>query len=69
MSSTKFIKEFETHEVSKLMSYYHSMFNSIFPLYHILLKNYSYSYYKELISLIIEYIPLIAFVFSKIVSL
>ena len=69
MSSTKFIKEFETHEVSKLMSCYHSIFNSIFPLYHILLKNYSYSYYKELISLIIEYIPLIAFVFSKIVSL
>lgn len=69
MSSHKFIKEFETHEVSKIMQYYRAVFNSIFPLYYILLKNYSYSFFKELIFLIFEYISLISFIFSKVVSL
>ena len=69
MSSTKFIKEFETQEMSKMMSYYHAVFNSVFPLYHLLIKNYSYTYYKELVFLILEYLNLISFIFSKPVSL
>jgi hypothetical protein len=48
MSSTKFIKEFEAQEASKMMSYYSALFNSIFPLYDLLIKKYSYSFYKEL---------------------
>ena len=69
MSSAKFIKEFETHDMSKRTSFYRSAFNKIFPLYHLLLKNYSYSYYKELIFMIFEYLSLISFIFSKAVSL
>ena len=69
MSSTKFIKEFETQEMSKMMTYYHAVFNSVFPLYHILIKNYSYTYYKELVFLILEYLNLISFIFAKPVSL
>jgi len=69
MSSTKFIKEFETQEMSKMMTYYRAVFNSVFPLYHILIKNYSYTYYKELVFLILEYLNLISFIFAKPVSL
>ena len=69
MSSTKFIKEFETQEMSKMMTYYRAVYNSVFPLYHILIKNYSYTYYKELVFLILEYLNLISFIFAKPVSL
>ncbi len=69
MSSIKFIKEFETQEASKFMEYYHFIFQSLFPLYHLLLKHYSYSYYKELILLIFEYLSLIAFIFYIPVSI
>ena len=68
MSSTKFIKEFEAQEASKMMSYYSAIFNSIFPLYHLLIKKYSYSFYKELFFLVFEYLNLISFIFSKAVS-
>ena len=69
MSSSKFIKEFEIQDMHKMMGYYRSIFNYIFPLYHILLKRYSYSFYKELIFLIYEYLILILFIFSEPVSL
>ena len=69
MSSSKFIKEFEIQDMHKMMGYYRSIFNYIFPLYHILLKRYSYSFYKELIFLIYEYLILISFIFSEPVSL
>ena len=69
MSSSKFIKEFESHEMSKIKSYYRTIINSVFPLYYMLIKNYSYTYYKELIFLILEYLNLISFIFSKPVSL
>ena len=69
MSSFKFIKEFESYEISKISSYYRKIINSVFPLYHILIKNYSYTYYKELVFLILEYLNLISFIFSKPVSL
>ena len=69
MSSSKFIKEFESHEMTQIASYYRTIFNSVFPLYHILIKNYSYTYYKELVFLILEYLNLISFIFSKPVSL
>ena len=68
MSSYKFIKEFNSQEMSTLMTYYHSIFNYIFPLYHLLLKHYSYSFYKELILLLYEYLNLISFIFSRPVS-
>ena len=69
MSSNKFIKEFNAQETSTLMTYYRSIFNYIFPLYHLLLNNYSYSFYKEIIFLILEYLNLISFIFSKAVRL
>ena len=69
MSSSKFIKEFEIQDMHKMMGYYRSIFNYIFPLYQILLKRYSYSFYKELIFLIYEYLILILFIFSEPVSL
>jgi hypothetical protein len=69
MSSNKFIKEFNAQETSTLMTYYRSIFNYIFPLYHLLLKHYSYSFYKELILLLYEYLNLISFIFSRPVSL
>ena len=68
MSSTKFIKEFEAQEASKMMSYYSALFNSICPLYDLLIKKYSYSFYKELFFLVFEYLNLISFIFSKAVS-
>ena len=68
MSSIKFIKEFETQEISLIMTYYHAIFNSVFPLYYMLIKNYSYTYYKELVFLILEYLNLISFIYSKPVS-
>ena len=68
MSSIKLIKELENQEMPIIITYYHAIFNSIFPLYHLLIKNYSYTYYKELVFLVLEYINLIAFIFSKPVS-
>ena len=69
MSSSKFIKEFEVQKISNFMNYYRSIFNYIFPLYHLLLNNYSYSFYKEIIFFILEYLNLISFIFSKAVRL
>ena len=69
MSSYKFIKEFNSQETSTIMTYYHSILNCIFPLYHLLLKHYSYSFYKELILLIYEYLSLLSFIFSQPVSI
>lgn len=69
MSSYKFIKEFNSQDISILMTYYHSIFNYIFPLYNLLLKHYSYSFYKELILLLYDYLNMISFIFSRPVSI
>lgn len=63
-----FINELQDKKKSKLMKYYHSFFNSFFPLYYIMLKHYSYSFYKELFFLILEYLNLLKFLFRKPVS-
>ena len=64
----EFIIAFEQDKISKLMNYYHSFFNYIFPLYHAMLKHYYYSFYRELFFLILEYINLLIFLLSKPVS-
>lgn len=68
MSSNKFIKEFNAQDMSTLLTYYRSIFNYIFPLYNLLLKHYSYSFFKELILLTLEYLNMISFIFSRPVS-
>ena len=66
--SNKFINGFEDTKKSKLMKYYHSFFNYFFPLYYIMLKQYSSSLYKEIFFLILEYLNLLKFLFRKPVS-
>ncbi len=66
--TTKFINAFETNELSNIMIYYQSFFNLIFPLYYTMLKHYSYSFYKEIFFLILEYVNLLIFLFAKPVS-
>ena len=66
--NNKFINGFEDKKKSKLMKYYHSFFNSFFPLYYIMLKQYSSSFYKEIFFLILEYLNLLKFLFRKPVS-
>jgi hypothetical protein len=63
-----FINGLQDKKKSKLMKYYHSFFNFFFPLYYIMLKHYSYSFYKELFFLILEYLNLLKFLFRKPVS-
>ena len=66
--SIKFINAFEKNEISKLMDYYQAFFNYIFPLYYTILKHHSYSFYKELFFLILEYLCLLMFIFQPPVS-
>jgi len=66
--SIKFINGFQDKKLSKLIKYYHSFFNSFFPLYYLMLKQYSYSFYKELFFLILEYLNLFKFLFREPVS-
>ena len=66
--NNKFINGFEDKKKSKLMKYYHSFFNSFFPLYYIMLKQYSSSFHKEIFFLILEYLNLLKFLFRKPVS-
>lgn len=68
LNSNKFINGFQDKEISKIMILYHSFLELIFPVYHIMLKHYFYSYYKELFFLILEYFILLMFLFSKPVS-
>ena len=63
-----FINGFQDKKISKLMKYYHSFFSSFFPLYYIMLKQYSSSFYKEIFFLILEYLNLLKFLFRKPVS-
>ena len=63
-----FINGLQDKKKSKLMKYYHSFFNFFFPLYYIMLNHYSYSFYKELFFLILEYLNLLKFLFRKPVS-
>lgn len=67
-TSIKFINSFEKSEISKLMNYYHSFFNFIFPVYHTMLKHYFYSFYTEVFFLILEYLILMVFLLNTPVS-
>jgi len=69
LSIDNLINEFENKEISRVMSYYQAFFNLIFPVYYIMLKYYSYSFYKESFFLILEHINLLMFLFSKPVSI
>ena len=66
--SKKFIKDFQQNEFKKMMNLYKSFLDIIFPLYHLMLKNYKYSFYREYFFTIIEYLYLIVFTFSDPVS-
>ena len=66
--SKKFIKDFQQNEFKNLMNLYKSFLDIIFPLYHLMLKNYKYSFYREYFFTIIEYLYLIIFTFSDPVS-
>ena len=66
--SSKFINGFQNNEYKKLMDLYLSFFSLLFPVYHMMLKYYIYSFYKELFFLILEYLNLIIFLFSEPVS-
>ena len=66
--SIKFINAFENTKISELMNYYQTFFNYIFPLYYTILKHHSYSFYKELLFLILEYLCLLMFIFQPPVS-
>ena len=66
--SKKFIKDFQQNEFKNLMNLYKSFLDIIFPLYHLMLKNYEYSFYREYFFTIIEYLYLILFIFSDPVS-
>ena len=68
-SSSIFINDFQIKEKSKLMKYYQSFFNFIFPVYYTMLKHYSYSFYRELFFLILEYMNLLVFLFNSSVSI
>ena len=67
-TSKNFIEAFEKKQSSSFMTYYQSFFNLIFPLYYTMLKNYSYSFYKEIFFLLLEYLYLLIFLFSNPVS-
>ena len=66
--SKKFIKDFQQNEFKNMMNLYKSFLDIIFPLYHLMLKNYKYSFYREYFFTIIEYLYLILFTFSDPVS-
>lgn len=66
--SKKFINDFHQNEFKNMMKYYKSFLDIIFPLYHLMLKQYKYSFYKEYFFTIIEYLNLIIFIFSDPVS-
>jgi len=66
--SKKFMKDFHQNEFKNIMNYYRSFLDIIFPLYHLMLKQYKYSFYKEYFFTIIEYLHLIIFIFSDPVS-
>ena len=66
--SKKFIKDFQQNEFKNMMNLYKSFLDIIFPLYHLMLKNYEYSFYREYFFTIIEYLYLIIFTFSDPVS-
>lgn len=66
--SKKYMKDFHKNEFKYLMNYYKSFLDIIFPLYHLMLNHYSYSFYKEYFFTIIEYIHLLIFIFSDPVS-
>lgn len=66
--SKKFIKDFQQNEFKNMMNLYKSFLDIIFPLYHLMLKNYEYSFYREYFFTIIEYLYLILFTFSDPVS-
>ena len=66
--SKKYIKDFQQNEFKNLMNLYKSFLDIIFPLYHLMLKNYEYSFYREYFFTIIEYLYLILFTFSDPVS-
>ena len=66
--SNKFINGFQDKKKSKFMKYYHAFINFFFPLYYIMLKEYSYSFYKEVFFLILEYLNLLKFLFRQPVS-
>ena len=66
--SRKFISDFRQNEFKNIMNYYKSFLDIIFPLYHLMLKQYKYSFYKEYFFTILEYLYLILFIFSDPVS-
>ena len=66
--SKKFMKDFHQNEFKNIMNYYKSFLDIIFPLYHLMLKQYKYSFYKEYFFTILEYLYLILFIFSDPVS-
>ena len=66
--SKKFINDLHQNEFKNMMKYYKSFLDIIFPLYHLMLKEYKYSFYKEYFFTIIEYLNLIIFIFSDPVS-
>ena len=66
--SKKYIKDFQQNEFKNMMNLYKSFLDIIFPLYHLMLKNYKYSFYREYFFTIIEYLYLIIFTFSDPVS-
>ena len=66
--SKKFMKDFHQNELKNIMNYYKSFLDIIFPLYHLMLKQYKYSFYKEYFFTFIEYLYLILFIFSDPVS-
>ena len=66
--SKKYIKDFQQNEFKNMMNLYKSFLDIIFPLYHLMLKNYKYSFYREYFFTIIEYLYLILFTFSDPVS-
>jgi hypothetical protein len=68
-SINKLINEYENKEISKMMNYYQSFFDLIFPVYYTMLKYYSYSFYKESFFLILEYVNLLLLLFNKPVSI
>ena len=66
--SKNIFNDFHQNEFKNMMKYYKSFLDIIFPLYHLMLKNYKYSFYREYFFTIIEYLYLILFTFSDPVS-
>ena len=66
--SKNIFNDFHQNEFKNMMKYYKSFLDIIFPLYHLMLKNYKYSFYREYFFTIIEYLYLIIFTFSDPVS-